>query len=152
MSIIGLLPFKEIMTNDRQTWSYQGSFTSDINKVLKNKSPCMQHDFFCKLLLNGAFRMIVRLVAFNFFERELKDINFHFCYSQSLVANYRKVKALYGSYKTVGWTFRLIVVLYTIERGFIVLQENIAQSIKVLKQEFNSFQQDGRKLWLKEVL
>ena len=76
---------------------------------------------FCKLLLNGVLRMIVRLVAFNFFERELKDINFHFCYSQSLVANYRKVKALYGSYKTVGWTFRLIVVLYTIERGFIVL-------------------------------
>ena len=31
---------------------------------------------FCKLLLNGVLRMIVRLVAFNFFERGLKKIIF----------------------------------------------------------------------------
>ena len=34
-----------------------------------------QCGFFCKLLLNGASDMTVRLVAFNFFERGAKNIN-----------------------------------------------------------------------------
>ena len=29
-------------------------------------------------------RMTLRLVAFNFFEREQKNMNYHFCYVQSL--------------------------------------------------------------------
>ena len=41
--------------------------------------------FFFQIALKQCFiRHYIRLAAFNFFERELKDINFHFCYAQAL--------------------------------------------------------------------
>ena len=48
----------------------------------KNKTGPVCCCFFRKLLLNGA--LYNTKIGFNFFERELININFHICYAQSL--------------------------------------------------------------------
>ena len=69
--------------------------------------------------------MTLRLVAFNFFERGLKNINFHFCYAQSL-SDLNKlpfITAYFSSTTTPRWMWvklgredwavHLIVKVYT---------------------------------------
>ena len=68
----------------KKNWSSGGDgphWTSGLVRAVAPIGPVI----ICKLRLDGlVLRVTLRLVAFNFVERELKNINFHFCYAQAL--------------------------------------------------------------------
>ena len=64
-----------------------------------------------KLLLNVALYDSIRLVAFNFFEREYKNIIFHFCQAQSLLLVWNTFKVdsqLMNSYAYLALNVKVI--------------------------------------------